>query len=166
MKIDQILKITFSGIRNGEEAGVKRLISECGLYTGDISAEKLKHFVIARKGDQVVGAVGLEITGSDALLRSLVVSESYRNQGIATKFDHLAAVRLRGGDEGLKDPVEDGGQFLRPPRAFRGKRLSQGGETGNVDKDRGRVKSPPGPPQLVVWILQRQPRHGGRNIYT
>jgi amino-acid N-acetyltransferase len=86
MKLDQILKITFSGFRSGEENDIRKLITECGLYTEDLSEEKLKHFVIARKGDQIVGAVGVEIGGSDALLRSLVVSEPFRNQGVASQL--------------------------------------------------------------------------------
>jgi len=84
--IDQILPVTISGVRAGEQSAIKALISESGLIIEDITAEKLRHFLLARKGDEIVGVVGLEIAGKDALLRSLVVRESYRVRGIAVKF--------------------------------------------------------------------------------
>jgi amino-acid N-acetyltransferase len=84
--IDQILSITVSGVRPGEHTLIKTLISECGLTTEDITAEKLRHFLLARKGDEIVGVVGLEIAGKDALFRSLAVCEPYRRQGIGAKL--------------------------------------------------------------------------------
>ena len=81
-----ILPTTFSGIRPGEESDVIGLIAATGLSVEDLNAEKLVHFIVARIGDAIVGAVGLEPAGEVALLRSLAVIENYRNQAIATRL--------------------------------------------------------------------------------
>lgn len=44
-------------------------------------AESFDDFVVAVRGDQVVGAGGLEVAGHDALLRSVVVHEEERGTG-------------------------------------------------------------------------------------
>jgi amino-acid N-acetyltransferase len=84
--IDRILSITVSGVRPGEDSRIKTLISECGLTTEDITSEKLRHFLVARKGEEIVAVVGLEIAGKDALLRSLAVREPYRRQGVGAQL--------------------------------------------------------------------------------
>jgi amino-acid N-acetyltransferase len=84
--LENILKVTVSGLRGGEESAVTALISACGLPAEDLTPQKLRHFVIARKGDHPVGAAGLEIAGRHSVLRSLVVSEAYRGCGIAEKL--------------------------------------------------------------------------------
>jgi amino-acid N-acetyltransferase len=86
MDLDKILTVTFSGVRPGEEAVVKALITDCELPDDDLTTAKLRHFVLARKGDAVIGAVGLEPFGPYALLRSLAVAETYRGQGIANRL--------------------------------------------------------------------------------
>ena len=86
MDLDTILAVTFSGVRPEEEAAVKTLVADCDLHTSDLSIEKLRHFVVARKGDAVIGAVGLEVFPPHGLLRSLAVIEAYRGQGIARRL--------------------------------------------------------------------------------
>lgn len=86
MDLDKILAVTFSGVRPEEENAVLALVADGDLRTGDLSSEKLRHFVVARKGDDVIGVVGLEIFPPHALLRSLAVSEDYRGQGIARRL--------------------------------------------------------------------------------
>ena len=82
MDIDKIVGIMYSGVRPGEEEQVRGLIAACGLEHEDITPQKMRHFVVARRGEEIVGAAGLEITGGDALLRSLAVAESYRRRGV------------------------------------------------------------------------------------
>lgn len=43
--------------------------------------EHLRHFLVLRIDEQIVGTVGLEVKGNGALLRSLVVREDVRGQG-------------------------------------------------------------------------------------
>ncbi len=90
MDLDQILAVTLSGVRPEEETAVQALLVACDLPVSDLTSEKLRHFLVARKGDQVVGTVGLELFPPHALLRSLAVDEAHRGQGIADKL--LAAV--------------------------------------------------------------------------
>jgi amino-acid N-acetyltransferase len=84
--LENIIKVTVSGLRGGEEAAVTALITACGLPAEDLTPRKLRHFVIARKGDHPVGTAGLEILGRQSLLRSLAVAEAYRGRGIAEKL--------------------------------------------------------------------------------
>ena len=80
MKID--LPITYSGVRPGEEPDVLRLIADCQLTTEDLSAAMLQDFIVCRRGNRIIGVVGLEVTKHGALLRSLAVAEGDRNQGV------------------------------------------------------------------------------------
>ncbi|MCI0442093.1 arsenic resistance N-acetyltransferase ArsN2, partial [bacterium] len=40
------------------------------------------HFLLARSEERLIGCVGLQICGDDALLRSLAVTEKERNRGL------------------------------------------------------------------------------------
>lgn len=86
MDLNKILAVTFSGMRPEEESAVKDLIRTCHLTTQDLTPEMLRHFIVARKGDRVIGVIGLEFCGQDALLRSLAVAEDFRRQGIAARL--------------------------------------------------------------------------------
>ena len=81
-----VFPLTFSGVRPGEEQTVIDLIGQAGLTTEDLNPQELVHFIVARRGSAVVGAVGLAPAGQNALLRSLVVAESHRRQAVATQL--------------------------------------------------------------------------------
>lgn len=83
---DRILATTFSGIRPGEETDVIGLIADAGLSVQGLDSETLMHFIVARRGDAIIGATGLEPVGETALLRSLAVAENYRKQAVATRL--------------------------------------------------------------------------------
>jgi amino-acid N-acetyltransferase len=84
--LESILKVTVSGLRGGEQSEVTALITACGLPVEDLTPQKLRHFVIARKGDRPIGTAGIEMTGRQSMLRSVAVSEAYRGRGIAAKL--------------------------------------------------------------------------------
>lgn len=86
MNLDDVLSVTYSGIRPGEDTAVMELIRENGLHTKDLTTESLRHFIAARKGGSVIGVVGLEMGGETALLRSLSVQTPHRKQGIAASL--------------------------------------------------------------------------------
>lgn len=48
--------------------------------------ETLENFIVALDADEVTGAIGLEVYGDYALLRSMVVTPPYRNKGVAGKL--------------------------------------------------------------------------------
>ena len=98
MDLDKILMVTYSGVRPTEEDKVKALIADCDMHTDDLTNEKLYHFVVARKGDALVGAVGLELFPPHGLLRSLVVAENHRGQGIALRLVESAERYARSAD--------------------------------------------------------------------
>lgn len=81
-----IFPLTFSGVRPGEGPAVIAVIAEAGLGVKDLDPRKLTHFIVARKGDALVGVVGLEPAGENALLRSLAVATSQRRQAIASQL--------------------------------------------------------------------------------
>jgi len=91
MDMNKILSVTFSGMRTEEESAVKDLIRACQLPTRDLTPEMLRHFLVARKGDRVIGVIGLELCGQAALLRSLAVAEDFRRQGVAARLTTFIA---------------------------------------------------------------------------
>lgn len=62
------------------------LLQDSGLPHQDIDAARLNDFLIAVGGKTVLGTVGLERYGSDALLRSLVVRPESRWTGLGTQL--------------------------------------------------------------------------------
>jgi amino-acid N-acetyltransferase len=66
------------------------LLKTHGLPAADLTFDHLEHFFFACSGQSLVGLVGLEIHGTDALLRSLVVAESQRGQGLGSRLVHHA----------------------------------------------------------------------------
>lgn len=83
LQIETVLVPSISGIRRGEEAIFRETISGCGLHTQDLTSEKLRDFLAARKGDHIIGIIGIEILGKNAMIRSLCVTEKHRGQGVA-----------------------------------------------------------------------------------
>jgi len=65
------------------------LLEAQGLPVSDITDEHLEHFFFVGSDVSLSGLVGLEIYGSDALLRSLVVAENARGKGLGSALtDH------------------------------------------------------------------------------
>src|SRR5882672_8675813 len=58
------------------------LLQAQGLPVSDITDVHLEHFFLLGSDGSPTGLVGVEIYGVDALLRSLVVAETVRTQGI------------------------------------------------------------------------------------
>jgi amino-acid N-acetyltransferase len=65
------------------------LLQSQGLPISDITDEHLEHFFFVGSGGSPAGLVGLELYGTDALLRSLVVGENARGNGLgSTLVEH------------------------------------------------------------------------------
>lgn len=69
----------------GDVAAIGRLLRAAELPDGDF-APHVAHFVVARVGDRVIGAVGAEVCAPAALLRSLVVAPEFRGAGIGDRL--------------------------------------------------------------------------------
>ncbi|MCU0338573.1 MAG: arsenic resistance N-acetyltransferase ArsN2 [Spirosomaceae bacterium] len=76
---------------------VKKLLSSVGLPTEDLNPA-LPNFLLAFVNGALAGTAGVEVTGEVGLLRSVAVSDSYRNYGIARRLvaDLTKQVRLQG----------------------------------------------------------------------
>lgn len=72
------------------------LLSQAGLPTSDLDPDKLRHFLVAREADgSIAAAVGMEISGEDALLRSLVVHPDRQGLGIGRRLLRVMEARAR-----------------------------------------------------------------------
>lgn len=75
------------------------LLQSAKLPHADLTAAHLDHFVLRREGNVLVGAVGLEVVGRDALLRSLVVHPEHQNRGLGQEL--VRAVEAHGRSAGV-----------------------------------------------------------------
>ncbi len=73
--------ITFDFASQSDERQIRTLLSGSGLPFEDIH-EHLIHFITAKRDEDLIGSIGLEVHGNFALLRSLAVAEEYRGHGI------------------------------------------------------------------------------------
>jgi len=60
---------------------ISRLLESSKLPFSDIRESQVK-FIVAKENDKIVGCIGLEIYGTEGLLRSFAVENNYRNRGI------------------------------------------------------------------------------------
>ena len=77
--------ITYSMASWNDLPRVRALLSQNDLPAEDVG-KHIDHFMLARDNGTLAGTVGVELLGNDALLRSLCVSTSYRNRGIASEL--------------------------------------------------------------------------------
>src|SRR6266850_4737784 len=71
------------------------LLEAASLPTEDLE-RTMANFLLARDGSgKAIGAIGVERYGRTALLRSLVVSPSYRNRGLGTRLVGELEARCR-----------------------------------------------------------------------
>ncbi len=66
------------------------VLKDCGLSFEDVTASHLPNFLVLTNGKQVVDCVGIEHLGSDALLRSLAVSDFVRGSGWGQRLAEAA----------------------------------------------------------------------------
>lgn len=67
-------------------SAVLTLLKDSGLPWQDLTAAHLDGFLLAVDGESVLGTVGLERYGRDALLRSLAVAPVHRGGGVGTQL--------------------------------------------------------------------------------
>ena len=65
---------------------VNALLDAVSLPASDLTEAHLEHFFFAGSDGSPTGLVGLELYGSDALLRSLVVVQFARNRGLGSSL--------------------------------------------------------------------------------
>jgi amino-acid N-acetyltransferase len=75
------MSLVFRFATQADAPAVRQLLLDCGLPNEDIH-EHLDHFVVAERGRELAGVVGLQVLGRIGLLRSLAVDRRYRKQGL------------------------------------------------------------------------------------
>ncbi len=65
----------------GDLDEIRRLLERNGLPTADLDRSQ-PFFLVAREGETLLGAAGLEVYGATGLLRSIVVADSQRGKGL------------------------------------------------------------------------------------
>lgn len=88
--------------RPEDAAAVLELLAAAGLPREGVE-DHLDQFVVARAGSRVVGCAGLEVVGSSALLRSLVVAPEWRGKGVGRQLAESLLTRAR--QRGLAEAV-------------------------------------------------------------
>ncbi|MBI5381152.1 MAG: GNAT family N-acetyltransferase [Opitutae bacterium] len=92
---DSALRIVLKPAQPDDAAAIAALLAAADLPHTDI-APHLGNFLVAWTGETAVGAVGLEVHGSDALLRSLVVAPELRGRGLGDNLAETIVARARG----------------------------------------------------------------------
>lgn len=81
--------------RRSDLAGIRWLLEYAQLPAGDLDESSLQGFLVCRDELGVVAAVGLDVFGQVALLRSLVVDSELRGQGLGGQLTAAAEVLAR-----------------------------------------------------------------------
>ena len=71
--------------RPGDEAGVVGLLAEVGLPTDEV-ARWLPRYVVAEDDGRIIGVAGLEVHGSDGVLRSVAVEPGRQDEGLGGRL--------------------------------------------------------------------------------
>jgi amino-acid N-acetyltransferase len=87
-------EITLESARPDDAQDIAALLRAAGLPHEDFAAH-LTNFLVAREAGTVVGAIGYERHGADALLRSLVVAPGQRSRGLGDRLVRELAARAR-----------------------------------------------------------------------
>lgn len=77
--------------RKATLADVPKIIEllKLGNLPPDDCKDHLEHFLVVEENEKVIGAGGLEICGSEGLVRSMVVAPEHRGRGIAQNLYRL-----------------------------------------------------------------------------
>jgi N-acetylglutamate synthase-like GNAT family acetyltransferase/SAM-dependent methyltransferase len=87
-------EIAIEQARGEDLPAIQALLQEAEL-PGDVGTH-LRDFLVARHNGQVVGCVGMEVQGSNALFRSLAADPAYRGSGLGRRLYDALAERARG----------------------------------------------------------------------
>jgi amino-acid N-acetyltransferase len=94
------MSVTVRAATPGDFPGVVALLEAAALPTAGLDSS-LPDFIVAEEGHRVVGAIGLEVYGDAALLRSAVVDAGRRGSGLGR--DLVESLLSRAGARGIRD---------------------------------------------------------------
>lgn len=67
-------------------ADISALLASANLCHEDLTPQHMANFLTLQEDNELIGTVGLEVFGSDALLRSLIVSPDHRGTGLGIRL--------------------------------------------------------------------------------
>jgi amino-acid N-acetyltransferase len=79
-------KVLYKRAQAQDLEDILEVLRRCELPYSDVSTEKIELFLLAKVDGKVVGTIGLETYGREALLRSMAVLPEYRGKGVATRL--------------------------------------------------------------------------------
>lgn len=94
--------LTISKIKEEERALLIALLNEASLSVSDLP-QKLEHFYLAKKEEDVIGSIGLEIFGSTGFLRSMVVKKGMQGEGIGKVLLNKLISKVSSSGIGVKE---------------------------------------------------------------
>lgn len=110
MEFPDTTAICFESASASDLEAIHRLLECAGLPHADLTPAHLDSFVCAKHGKRLVGVIGFEAFGHQALARSLAVAPSHRGRGIASSLlEQMEASAQRRGIEtlyGLTETIE------------------------------------------------------------
>jgi amino-acid N-acetyltransferase len=74
---------------SADDPKLRAFLEAAGLPAADVETGR-QEYLLAEEGGELVGTVGLERVGQDALVRSLAVAPQRRRQGLAARLDEAA----------------------------------------------------------------------------
>ncbi len=77
-----------------DDSRLRAFLEAAGLPAADV-ASGAQEYLLLEDGDALVGTIGLEPIGPDALVRSLAVAPDRRGRGLGRRLDEAAAARAR-----------------------------------------------------------------------
>lgn len=87
--------------RSGDLATAQEWLAAADLPTEDLDATHMDAFLIASTNGKPVGMIGVESFSHVGLLRSLIVDENYRGNGLGAYL--VAALEAKAGADGLSE---------------------------------------------------------------
>lgn len=83
-----------------DDPKLRAFLEAAGLPAADVRTGR-QEFVLAEEDGRLVGTIGMERAGDDALVRSLAVAPDRRGQGLARRLDDAAVALAR--SRGIRD---------------------------------------------------------------
>lgn len=91
--------VTLRPARATDEPSINALLQEAELPVAGVH-ESLRHFVVGEAAGRLVGVAGLEVHGTDGVLRSVAVAPSLRGEGLGARLTNRVLEDAR--SEGLR----------------------------------------------------------------
>ena len=88
--IDVAMNRTTEPATPQDHGAIQALLAHCGLPDDHVMPDR---FVVVRHEGDLIGCVGLEVTGRTAMLQSLAVASSFRGQGVGELLVEAACGR-------------------------------------------------------------------------